>query len=92
MFMNKNELVAFIANDADITKTDATKAVDSFVKAVGSALKKNDEVRLVGFGSFYISKRKATQGRNPRTGAAIKIPAAKLPKFRAGKSLKDTVA
>jgi DNA-binding protein HU-beta len=90
--MNKNELVAFIANDADITKTDATKAVDAFVKAVGTALKKNDEVRLVGFGSFYISKRAATQGRNPRTGAAIKIPAAKLPKFRAGKSLKDTVA
>jgi DNA-binding protein HU-beta len=90
--MNKNELVAFMATEADMTKTDATKALDAFVKAVGVSLKKNDEVRLVGFGSFYVSKRAATQGRNPRTGAAIKIPAAKLPKFRAGKSLKDAIA
>ncbi len=90
--MNKNDLIAFMANESGLTKIDATKALDAFVKAIGVSLKKEQEVRLVGFGSFYISKRAATEGRNPRTGETIKIAAAKLPKFKAGKSLKDIVA
>lgn len=89
--MNKNELVAAVAEKAELTKVDAAKAVDALFEAVTGSLKGGDEVRLVGFGSFYISDRKASKGRNPRTGEAIDIPAAKLPKFRAGKALKDAV-
>ncbi|MBL1422529.1 MAG: HU family DNA-binding protein [Alphaproteobacteria bacterium] len=89
--MNKNELVSAVAEKAELTKVDAAKAVDALFEAVTASLSGGDEVRLVGFGSFYISNRKASKGRNPRTGEAIDIPAAKLPKFRAGKALKDAV-
>lgn len=89
--MNKNELVSKVAEEAGLTKTDAAKAVDAFVSAVTGALKKGDEVRLVGFGTFSVAKRAATTGRNPRTGEPIKIPARKQPKFKAGKGLQDAV-
>ena len=89
--MNKNELISSIASETGLTKTDAAKAVDAFVSSISSALKSGDEVRLVGFGTFAVSKRSATTGRNPRTGAAIKIPARKQAKFKAGKALQDSV-
>ena len=89
--MNKNELVAKVATQANLTKVDAAKAVDAFVESVTKELSKNGEVRLVGFGTFAVAKRKATEGRNPRTGAVIKIPASKQPKFKPGKALKDAV-
>ena len=89
--MNKNELISSIANETGLTKTDASKAVDAFVSSISSALKSGDEVRLVGFGTFAVSKRSATTGRNPRTGATIKIPARNQPKFKAGKVLVDSV-
>ncbi len=89
--MNKSELIDQIAKSADMSKAAATRALDSAVKAVQGALKKGDMVTLVGFGTFYVGKRAARNGRNPRTGATIKIKAAKVPKFRAGKALKDAV-
>lgn len=89
--MNKSELIDQIAKSADISKAAAGRALDATVEAVTSSLKKGDMVTLVGFGTFYVGKRAARTGRNPRTGAAIKIKAAKVPKFRAGKALKDTV-
>ncbi len=89
--MNKNDLIADVAKKAGLSKTDAAKAVDAFVASVTGALKKGDEVRLVGFGTFAVTKRAASEGRNPRTGAKIKIAASKQPKFRAGKGLKDAV-
>ena len=89
--MNKNDLIADVAKKAGLSKTDAAKAVDAFIASVTGALKKGDEVRLVGFGTFAVSKRAATTGRNPRTGAAIKIPARKQAKFKAGKALQDSV-
>ena len=89
--MNKNDLVANIAAEAGLTKVDAAKAVDAFVASVTGALKKGEEVRLIGFGTFAVSKRKATKGHNPRTGEEIKIPASKQPKFKAGKTLKEAV-
>lgn len=89
--MNKNELVAAVAEEAGLTKVDAAKAVDAFVASITNALKAGDEVRLVGFGTFAVSKRSATTGRNPRTGATIKIPARKQAKFKAGKALQDSV-
>ena len=89
--MNKNELISAIANETGLTKTDSAKAVDAMVLSVTKALKKSDEVRLVGFGTFSVAKRAATTGRNPRTGAAIKIPARKVAKFKAGKALQDAV-
>jgi DNA-binding protein HU-beta len=90
-FMNKAELVERVAKEADLSKAAAARALDAALKGVSVALKKGDVVTLVGFGSFYIGKRAARTGRNPRTGAAIKIKAAKIPKFRAGKGLKDMV-
>ena len=72
-----------------MTKSDATKAVDGVFKAITDALAKGDEVRLVGVGTFLVQNRKATEGRNPRTGEVIKIPASKQPKFKAGKALKE---
>lgn len=90
--MNKNELVSVMSNKSGLTKTDAMKALDSFIEAVGEALSKKDEIRLIGFGTFYTSDRAATVGRNPQTGAQIKIAATTLPKFKAGKVLKDTVS
>ncbi len=89
--MNKSELIDAIADSADISKAAAGRALDAAVEAVKKALKKGDMVTLVGFGSFYVGKRAARTGRNPRTGASIKIKAAKVPKFRAGKGLKDAV-
>lgn len=89
--MNKNDLIASLADDMDISKADATRAVDSILRIIEKALKKGGEVRLVGFGTFSVVKRKASEGRNPRTGETIKIPASKQPKFKAGKSLKDAV-
>lgn len=89
--MNKTELVEFIATQADLSKAKAAEAVDAFVDAVTTSLKKGKDVTLVGFGTFTISKRAARTGRNPQTGATIKIAASKAPKFRPGKSLKDAV-
>ena len=89
--MNKNELIAEIADAADITKAKASEAVDAFINAITKSLASGDEVRLVGFGTFAVAQRKATEGRNPRTGAVIKIAASKQPKFKAGKALKDAV-
>ena len=89
--MNKNDLVAAVASNTGLSKADSTRAVDEVFDVITKSLKQGDEVRLVGFGTFVVSKRAATQGRNPRTGEAIQIPASKLPKFRAGKGLKDAV-
>lgn len=89
--MNKSELIDAIAKDSDMSKAAAGRALDAAVAAVKGALKKGDMVTLVGFGTFYVGKRAARNGRNPRTGATIKIKAAKTPKFRAGKALKDAV-
>lgn len=89
--MNKNDLVAAVADASGLSKTDAAKAVDATFDAVTEALKGGDEVRLVGFGTFSVSERAASTGRNPRTGETIQIPASKQPKFKAGKGLKDAV-
>ncbi|HEX5151174.1 MAG TPA: HU family DNA-binding protein [Parafilimonas sp.] len=85
--MNKGELVSKIADDSGLSKTQANAAVDSFVDAVTKALKSGDKVTLVGFGTFTVSKRSARTGRNPKTGAAIKIKAKKVARFKAGKEL-----
>ena len=85
--MNKAELIAKIADDAGITKTQANATVDAFVDAVTKTLKKGDKVTLVGFGTFSVSKRAARNGRNPQTGAVIKIKAKKVAKFKDGKEL-----
>jgi len=90
--MTKAELVDAIAKSANLTKAAAEKAVGAFIDSITTALKKGDRVTLVGFGSFEVSTRKARTGRNPQTGKEIKIAAAKVPKFRAGKALKDSVA
>lgn len=89
--MNKNDLIAKVAEAADLSKVDAGKAVDAVFDAITSSLTGGDEVRLVGFGTFSVSERGATKGRNPRTGEEIDIPASKQPKFKAGKGLKDAV-
>ncbi len=89
--MTKAELIDKIASNAGLTKTDAGKALDAALDSVKAALKKGQKVTLVGFGTYSVSKRKARKGRNPRTGAEIKIPARKVPKFTAGKTLKDAV-
>lgn len=89
--MTKAELIDKIASGAGLTKNDAGKALDAALDAVKASLKKGQKVTLVGFGTFSVSKRKARKGRNPRTGAEIKIPATKVPKFTAGQTLKDAV-
>ena len=89
--MNKSELVDFIAGEAEISKAAAGRALDAVTTAVKKTLKKGGTVSLVGFGTFAVGKRAARTGRNPRTGAAIKIKAAKVPKFRPGKALKDAL-
>jgi|TARA_E500000318_G_scaffold22377_2_gene22663 DNA-binding protein HU-beta len=89
--VNKNELVAAVADSADITKADAASAVDAVLDSITSALKSGDEVRLVGFGTFSVASRAASEGRNPRTGEKIQIAASKQPKFKAGKGLKDSL-
>lgn len=89
--MNKQDLVAKVAQQADISKSKAAEAVDAVIDAIKGSLKKGDDVRLVGFGTFSVANRAATTGRNPRTGEPIKIPASKQPKFKAGKELKEAV-
>ena len=89
--MNKQDLVAKVADAADISKAKAALAVDAVLEAIKGSLKQGDAVRLVGFGTFSVSDRAATTGRNPRTGEKINIPASKQPKFKAGKELKEAV-
>jgi DNA-binding protein HU-beta len=89
--VNKNDLVTAVATASGLTKADATKAVDGVFDAITDALKAGDEVRLVGFGTFAVAARAASEGRNPRTGEKISIPASKQPKFKAGKGLRDAV-
>ncbi len=89
--MNKADLIEAIANEAEVTKATAAACVDAFVNTVIKVLKKKGEVRLVGFGTFTTVKRKATTGRNPQTGAAIKIAACVNPKFKPGKPLKEAL-
>ena len=90
--MNKNDLILAVAERAGLTKSSAAKAVDSTFDVIASALAKGDEVRLIGFGTFLTAQRKASEGRNPRTGAPLKIAASRVAKFRVGKGLKDQVA
>lgn len=87
--MNKTELVEAMAKQSKLSKKDTEAALKAFTEVVSKALKKGDKVQLVGFGTFEVSKRAAREGRNPQTGAAMKIPASKAPKFKAGKALKD---
>jgi DNA-binding protein HU-beta len=89
--LNKADLIEQIAQAAEISKSAAERAVDALVVAVKTSLKKEETVTLVGFGTFYAGRRAARTGRNPRTGAEVKISAARLPKFRAGKALKDAI-
>ena len=89
--MNKQELISHVAETSGLGRGDASRAVESVFDAIQKALKKGDEVRLVGFGTFSLSKRKASTGRNPRTGEPMTIKASSQPKFKAGKGLKDSV-
>ena len=89
--MNKNELIGAVASSAGISKTQASDAVEAVFGSISTELSSGGEVRLVGFGTFMVADRKATTGRNPRTGEAIQIKASKQPKFRPGKSLKESV-
>jgi DNA-binding protein HU-beta len=91
LIVNKNDLVASVADSADMSKADAGKAVEAVFDSITGSLKGGDEVRLVGFGTFSVANRKASEGRNPRTGEKIQIPASKQPKFKAGKGLKESV-
>ena len=89
--MNKNDLVNKVSDETGLSKTDSAKAVDSVFDVIMGELKNGGDIRLVGFGTFLVTKRKATTGRNPQTGAAMHIPASKVPGFKAGKGLKDKV-
>jgi DNA-binding protein HU-beta len=89
--LNKTEMIEAVAKSADISKAAAGRAVEAVISSVRASLKKGQMVTMVGFGTFYVGKRAARSGRNPRTGVAIKIKAAKVPKFRAGKALKDAL-
>ena len=89
--MNKQELIGIVTETTGLNRGDAVKAVDGVFEGITAALKKGDEVRLVGFGTFSVSKRKASTGRNPRTGEPMSISASSQPKFKAGKGLKDAV-
>lgn len=89
--MNKTELVAAIAEKAELSKKDSEKALKAFVDVVTAELKKEEKIQLVGFGTFEVSKRAAREGRNPQTGKTMKIEACSAPKFKAGKALKDAV-
>ena len=89
--MNKTELIAAIAEKAEISKKDSEKALKAFFDVVTEQLKNDDKVQLVGFGTFEVSKRAAREGRNPQTGQTMKIAACKAPKFKAGKALKDAI-
>jgi DNA-binding protein HU-beta len=89
--MNKNDLIGAVAETSGLSKSQAASAVESVFDSISTALKKGDEVRLVGFGTFSVAKRKASTGRNPRTGEPMSIKASNQPKFKAGKGLKDSV-
>ena len=89
--MNKTELIAAVAEKAELSKKDAEKAVKAFTDAVSEELVKGGKVQLVGFGTFEVSERAAREGRNPQTGKTMKIAACKAPKFKAGKALKDAI-
>jgi len=89
--VNKNDLVAHVADVSGLSKADAGKAVNAVFDGITASLKKGTDVRLVGFGTFTVAERAASEGRNPRTGEKISIPASKQPKFKAGKQLKDSV-
>jgi DNA-binding protein HU-beta len=89
--MNKNDLISNVAETSGLTRGDAVKAVEAVFESISRALGRGDEVRLVGFGTFSVAKRKASTGRNPRTGEPMSISASSQPKFKAGKSLKDSV-
>jgi DNA-binding protein HU-beta len=89
--MNKSELIEAVAQNADLSKAAAARAVDAVVQAITAALKEGDQVTLVGFGTFSVRERAARSGRNPRTGDSIEIRASKVPSFKAGKALKDAV-
>lgn len=91
IFVNKMELVAKVAEKSELTKKDAEKAVNALFESVKEALVKKDKVQMIGFGTFEVKARAARKGRNPQTGAEIKIPASKNPVFKAGKGLKDAV-
>lgn len=90
--INKANLVDLIAKESALTKADSQRALDAVISSIQKGLKQGKEIRLVGFGTFAVAHRKATVGRNPRTGQEIKIPATRLPKFRAGKVLKELIA
>ena len=89
--MNKSDLIEHIAKEADLSKASAARALDAFVSGITETLKQGSEVSLVGFGTFAVGDREARTGRNPRTGEALEIKAAKIPKFRPGKGLKDAL-
>ena len=89
--MNKTELVAAMAEKAELSKKDSEKALKAFIDVVSEELQKGEKIQLVGFGTFEVSERAARTGKNPQTGAEIKIPASKAPKFKAGKALKDSL-
>ena len=89
--MNKNDLVSAVSSSTGMSKVDSVKAVEGVFDAISGALSSGGDVRIVGFGTFSVANRKATTGRNPRTGQAIQIPASKQPKFKAGKGLKEAV-
>ena len=90
--MNKTELIAAVAEKTDLSKKDADAAVSAVLGAITDALKAGDKIQLVGFGTFEVRNRAAKQGRNPRTGESMTVPASKVPAFKAGKALKDAVA
>lgn len=89
--MNKAELVAAVAAKAELSKKDAAEAIDAVLATITDALKNDDKVQVVGFGTFEVRQRAARKGKNPQTGAAVDIPAAKVPAFKAGKALKDAI-
>ena len=92
MTINKTDLINSVSTSAKLSKVDSQRAVDAIIDTIQKGLKQGKEIRLVGFGTFTVTKRSATQGRNPRTGEPIQIPAKKLPKFKPGKTLKELVA
>ena len=89
--MNKQDLIGQVADRAGLSRSDSARAVETMLEVITSALKRGDEVRLVGFGNFSVTRRKASTGRNPRTGEPMTIKASSQPKFKAGKGLKDSV-
>jgi DNA-binding protein HU-beta len=89
--MNKSELIEAVASEAELSKADATRATDAVFDSISNALRKGDQVTLVGFGTFSVRERAARTGRNPQTGEAINIKASRMPGFKAGKALKDAV-